>query len=156
MIKEFENLTKEEKEFMLMIPAFITIMIAGIDDEEPEAAQLRHAKFITDLKETKSRPALRAYYIEVKNVFSQHLETLKNQLPKNPDERLEVISTELSKLNAIYPRLPKLYAEQFHGSMRNFAKQLAEISGGFIGFYTISYEEKELIALPMVTDPVTL
>ena len=66
-------------------------------------------------------------------------------------ERTRVLVEELTKLNDILPKLNDIYARAYLKSLRSLAHAIAEVSGGLLGFLDISYEEKHLTALEMIT-----
>ncbi len=65
--------------------------------------------------------------------------------------RFDKISEELVKLNDILPKLDPLFARAFLKSMRTFASSVAESSGGIFGFFSVSFDEQQLIGLEMIT-----
>ena len=71
--------------------------------------------------------------------------------PKDTSARNMKISDDLSLLNEIFPKLEIHFGAALYDSFVSFAKHVAKASGGFMGFWSISKEEKEFIELPMLT-----
>ena len=126
-------------------------LIGGADDyfDTREEVQSAH---IVRLRVTNGEPILFDFYKEVeRNYFDQLDATVKKyeQLPLT--ERTDLIKHELARLNFILPKIDSFFARSFLKSMRSLAKVVAEASGGLMGFIEISYEEKQLIDLDMIT-----
>jgi hypothetical protein len=60
---------------------------------------------------------------------------------------------ELKKLNRILPKIDKNFAVKFYQSLKDIAKNIAEASGGVLGYMSVSYAEAKLIGLRMIHDP---
>ena len=58
-------------------------------------------------------------------------------------------------MNEILIKLDKTLAIKFYESLKDFAKKIAEASGGVLGYMSIGYEESKLIQLKMIKDPNT-
>ena len=154
MIKEFGRLNEEERDLLLKAPAMVTILIAGadddIDDQEKDKAE-RLAKF----KGISGDSLLLSYYTEVHQNFSLQLIELGKEYPAMAELRNPIIAKQLELLNNILPKLPRDYAIELYKSLKSFAKNIAEASGGFLGFLSVGSEEKDWVQLPMIQDPRT-
>lgn len=152
MIKDFEKLTREEQEFMYAIPAIVTVLIAGADGtidlrEKNAAAKLVH------LRDHMGDEELMAYYHEVAEAFEANLDKVINSAPGILAERNKALSSQLEKLNGIWPKLDPTFAASFYKSIRSFAKRVAEASGGILRFGSVGVEERYWMDLNMVEDP---
>lgn len=152
MIAEFINLSGEESTLMIRTPSLIAVLIAGtdglIDNREMEAARMyAHFKKIT------AREILEDYYKLVRKNFDEDIKTFIDQYPENSEERQQVIISELRKINGILPKLDQKFAIQFYASIKDFAKKIAESSGGFLGYLPKGFEESKLIKLEMIEEP---
>lgn len=151
MISEFKNLNQQEKNLMLLTPALVTLLIAGaegkIDKKETDwGTKIAHFR-------ANEHNMLQSYYQEVDKNFNEALHDLIDGMPEDADERNEKINQELSKLNDIYKKLDKDYAKEFHKSLLRLSKQVAQSSGGFLGFGSISAEEKRHLNLEVINSP---
>ena len=72
------------------------------------------------------------------------------KFPSGNDERINVIKGELSKLNAIFPKLEKILQKNCIKVLLLFSKQVAKATGGIWGYGSISQEEQKLIDLEMI------
>ncbi len=68
MIQEFKELTEEEVDLMLRVPALICTLVAGADSNI-DNSEIREAVAISKLKQTRARKALIEYYREVGKNF---------------------------------------------------------------------------------------
>lgn len=152
MIKEFKNLDEQEQALLLKAPALVTILIAGADDHIDEK-ELAIAEKISKFRKISGDTALMHYYEFVHDSISDQLATMITSLPDKTAERNDHIAKELSAINSIYPKLNKHFAISHYKSLKSLAKNVAEASGGVVGFFSIGSEEKKLIGLPMLKDP---
>lgn len=152
MIAEFDTLTSEEKDLMLKTPLLVSVLIAGADDNI-DKTEIREAVSIAKLKQKKARVDLIEYYKEIANDFEDKLKMMIDQFPKNSETRNPIIIAELEQLNSILPKLNKTFATEFYASIKDFAKKVAEASGGLLGYMAVGYEESKLIGLEMIKDP---
>jgi hypothetical protein len=146
------NLAPGEKELVLNAPVLVTILIAGADsqiDKSEKASALSLAK----IKTISSADVLKDYYKEVQDSFDNAFNTLLAKFPSSPNERLSAVSAELTKLNSVWPKLDQKFASLLYDSLKDFAKHIAESSGGFLGYASISAEEKKYIDLDMIKRP---
>lgn len=152
MIAEFNALNNEEIETMLAVPILVTILIAGADGQI-DKSELNEAISIAKLKQKKARVDLIDYYREVGTDFEDKLKVMIQQFPVSAEERNPIIIEELTKLNAILPKLGNNFAADFYASIKDLAKKIAESSGGILGYMAVGYEESKLIELKMINNP---
>jgi hypothetical protein len=151
-IPELSKLNEEEFSIITKAPAYVSLLIAGADSNI-DRDEIKEAISVTKLKQNRARKELLNYYQAVAPDFEKTLTGLLNNLPKEPEERSKLVVEELKKLNTILPKLDKQFAIQFHASMRDIARKVAEASGGVFGYMAIGYEESKLIDLKMINDP---
>jgi len=152
MIQEFKELTEEEVDLMLRVPALICTLVAGADSNI-DNSEIREAVAISKLKQTRARKALIEYYREVGKNFEAQFIQCNDNYPKKADERNLLITEELEKVNPILKKLDRSFAIKFYNSIKDLAQKIAEASGGVLGFMSVSYEESKLIKLDMIKDP---
>ncbi|GAB3336434.1 hypothetical protein GCM10027429_19760 [Marivirga atlantica] len=152
MIPEFEKLQPEEVELLNKVPAMVTILIAGAD-EEISKSELQKAVSLTKTKQSKARRELLSYYQQVGPDFEEILNDLLKSYPEDPETRSKMVIEDLERLNEILPKLDKAWAVQFVESMKEIAKKVAEAAGGVFGYLAIGYEESKLIDLKMIKKP---
>ncbi len=152
MIAEFEELENEEVELLLQAPLLVSILIAGADGKI-DNSELHEAVSLAKLKQTKARKDLIEYYSEVSEDFEDKLKFLINNLPMGPEARNTKIVQELAKLSDILPKLPAHFARELFASLKDFAKKIAEASGGILGYMSVGYEESKYIELKMIKNP---
>lgn len=154
MIEQFTYLNQRERALVMDVPALITIWIAG-SDENIDQREMERGLDLMKWKKSRSRPDLHTYYQEVSNNFPGRLDAILRELPKEKKERDAVIEQNLARLNTIFPKFNREFAEQLYASYCEFAKNVAEASGGFLGYLSVNMDESKRIMLPMVDDPRT-
>lgn len=149
MIPEFKKLKEHEIKLMIEAPVLITILIATADGNVEQKETDWGAKTIHFRAEDKES-ILQKYYDIVDKTDRHLFFTLMEKYPSGNDERINVIKGELSKLNAIFPKLEKDFAKELYKSFITLSKQVAKATGGIWGYGSISQEEQKLIDLEMI------
>ena len=150
-IPQFSAVNEDEKSLLLDAPVLVTYLIGGADDnldekEKEKSGHLMHIRAAT------GDPILFDFYKEIENSFAIKLNGYVAKYGGlQANERTRVLVEELTKLNDILPKLSDIYARAYLKSLRSLAHAIAEVSGGLLGFLDISYEEKHLTALEMIT-----
>jgi hypothetical protein len=152
MIPELKNLTESEVDLLKKIPAMVTILIAGAD-EEISKSELKEAVNITKIKQSKARKELIGYYQQIAPNFEKSLSGLIHSYPTDTEIRSKQVIEDLERLNDILKKVEKEWAVQFVESMKDIAKKVAEAAGGVFGYMSIGYEESKLIDLKMIKLP---
>jgi len=152
MISEFENLEQEEQNLLYNAPVLVAILVAGADGKI-DKSEMREAISISGMKKIKARKHLLQYYNEVGKDFEDKLKVGIAKYPSDIKERQDLISKQLSGISTILPKLNRRFAITLYASLKDFAKRIAESSGGILGYMSIGYEESKLIDLKMIKDP---
>lgn len=152
MIEQFKNLEESEVEVMFKIPILVSILIAGADNNI-DNTEIKKAISLSKIRQQKARKDLIDYYKIVGADFEDKLKILIQQYPVDADDRNPLIIEELKKLNAILPKLDKNFAVDIYQSIRDIARQVAEASGGLLGYLAVGYEESKFVSLDMIQDP---
>jgi anaerobic ribonucleoside-triphosphate reductase len=124
-MKQFNKLTKNEREALLKFPAYISLLAANSDGlldktEKKEAFNLEHIKtFSTD-------PLLKEFYREADKVFKNNLEQINKDLPEGREHRKAAIKNELMKLEKIVLNLGEGYRSAMHRSMKSFKDHVSK------------------------------
>ena len=152
MIIEFEPLDREEQDLMYRIPFLVAALISGADNHI-DKAEINKAVSISNLKKSNARKSLIEYYGVVNMDFEDKLKVLIQSLPGDTQKRNEQLIQELERLNDIFPKLDREFAVDFHASITDLAKKIAQASGGVLGYMAVGYEESKLIGLDMIKAP---
>lgn len=147
-----KDLTAEEQQQMKDAIAYITILVAGADGNITKS-EIAASQKLTKIRSFSFHDELVPYYKEVGKDFTDRLEHFLDKLPDGVEERQQIISQELEKLNPILAKLNTHYGHVFYDSFVSFAKHVAKASGGIIGFFRVGPEEKKVMDLPMI-DPI--
>ncbi len=146
MIKRFENITPSEFKALKDSVAWVTILIAGADDHI-ETKELEWANKLTKIRTYSGPESLYEFYAEVGKDFEENVNSLIASLPKDTDQRNEVLNEKIATLNPILEKLDPHDAADFYKSLRSLAEHVAHASGGFLRFLSISSDEKKQIKL---------
>lgn len=152
-IPQFNHLTEEEVQLLLDAPAIITLLIGTADgnmDDKEIAAGLSSVIVRKDSNDALLQP----YYEAVDKNYDQRLFDFSNQYKdKGTEQRTQELSDVLAGLNDILIKVDPLFVTVLIKSLKSFAKEIAQASGGMagIGLMSISNEEEHLISLPMIT-----
>ena len=152
MLKEFKGLSDDEIDLMLSVPILVSVLIAGADGnidqrEKKEAILLAYNKQYRVTKE------LAGYYRLVGINFEEKLLTCIAKTSNDLDIRNSDLIYELRKLNLVLPKLDKHFSIKFYASIEDWAKRIAEASGGILGYMSVTYEEAKLLTLKMINTP---
>jgi len=115
----FQNLSKKENESILKFPAYITLLAANadgiLDEEEKRAAiKLSHMKTFT------CDPLLEEFYRQADQVFTQNIELLDRDLPKEINRREASLKKGLYAIERISLKLGAEYCSAMNLSMKSF------------------------------------
>ena len=131
MVDKIEKLNSEDYESLKQAVPMVAILIAGadgvIDSDEKEWAQ----KGI-ELKQIGGSHDLHTYYEAVAENFEDRFKAVLSNCPEGTEKRQEYLVSELAKLNDVLHKLNRVLAEEFLESLRLYAKQVANASGGFL------------------------
>lgn len=145
------NLSAEEKELVFNAPALVAYLIGGVDNNFDEK-EIEQAKHVVNLRSTVGDALLLDYFSAVnKNFDAKLLALIQKYENLEAETRTEILVEELTTLNEILKKLDSLYTKTLVASLRSYAKEIAEASGGIFGMLDVSYEEEHLIGLEMLT-----
>lgn len=152
MLYHISKLKQSEQELIKNAPFLVSILIAG-SDGEIENEEIEKALKTIHTKSFSETSDIRYLYKDIENDAENSMNNLLNSLPSDPSQRESAVVSELEKLNEVLSKFDKTIAIDFYKSLRNFAVQVANISGGILGVMKINYHEKEMLKLPMIKDP---
>lgn len=147
-IQEFKGLTDSEAKQLYEAPALVAILIASADSEIHED-ETGWAKKVMGFRQETGVEALFNYYKIADSYFDEVIQALLEN-GKGPQEQIVSLEGALATLNPILAKVDGLFAIELVKSWRSFAKQVAQSAGGFLGFGSISEQEKRLMALNML------
>ena len=148
-MKIFEKLAQEDLQLLLDAPALITILIGSADGHLNED-EIKGGYNTAHIKENTEERILKSYYNQVSESFDERIKFFIANLPAEVKARNEEISAKLNGLNKVYESLDQNFVEELNKSFRSFSHQVAKASGGFLGFGSESYEEKQWVDLSMI------
>lgn len=147
MQNQLYKISDQERKQLIEAPVLITLLIAGADGEfSPTEAQW--AEKVVGFRKDTAHYTLQYYYELVSDGFDKKLEDLHSYYG-GMNNRSTAIQEELSKLKPILSKLDEHYREKLIESYKSLAKQIAESSGGILGFFSRNKEEEALMKLEM-------
>lgn len=151
-IPEFDSLSERYRSALLLAPAYVSALIAGADGKI-DRKEIQQAVSTAQNKQNQSRPMLQDYYQTIGYTFEEDLTRILDELPKENEERELFLIEKLEDVSWGLGKLPGEFAVQLYSSLKEFAKKIAESSGGILGFLSVGYEESRLVDLKMIKDP---
>ncbi|MDQ6902694.1 MAG: hypothetical protein M3139_06760 [Bacteroidota bacterium] len=124
-MKQFNNLSTQEKKALLSFPAYISLLAANNDGMLDKSEKKSAIKF-SHIKTYSSDPLLAEFYKEADKVFKRNIEELDEELPGEDEQRESVIKNELLKLEKIVLKLGQDYASTMHRSMNSFKDHVSK------------------------------
>jgi len=149
MLGEFKALDEREYEILKDAACWVTVLVAGADGEI-EKKELDWANKITGIRTYSGPKTLQEFYKEVDDNFTEKVIQCISFLPEDTEKRNQELSEKLSQLNEILPKLPSKLGFQLYNSYTKLAEQVAKASGGVMGFFSVSGEEKQAMELHML------
>jgi len=119
----FGKLTLKEKESLLKLPVYISLLAGsgeGILDEAEKKAALNFA----NVKSFSCHTTLKDFYREVDRTFENNLELINAELPKEKAEREAAIRKEQVRLQRLVLKLGRQYAARLQKSMKSFSEHV--------------------------------
>ncbi len=143
-MKSFENLTAQQKQALLKMPAYITLLAASnsrLDEpERMEAIKLSHILSFS------CEPILAEFYKEADKEFEFNIVQLDEDLPKGKETREVAIEGELSNLEKIISKLGQKYGAAMHRSLKAFKEHVSKAHHSVIEDFLLP------IPIPGLTD----
>lgn len=152
MSNVFRSINASEYQQILDSVPLIAILIGAADDHF-DRVERDWAKKIVHIRTFAHDMDLKPIYQDLEPEFEKRLNAFCKELPKASAERNKEISSRLSGLNVIFPKLNPRIASGIYEGLLDYAEQIAKASGGFMRMLSVSQEENEWIGLPML-DPV--
>jgi len=152
MMDAINILETEERDLLYRAPVLVAILVAGADGNM-DKAEIKEAVTIFGMKKVKARKGLEEFYVEIAENFEDKLKMGIADYPADTSDREKIVSDELSGLNEILSKLERKFAIEFYESLKDFARRVAEASGGLLGYMAVGYEESKIIDLKMIKDP---
>jgi hypothetical protein len=136
---------------MLKAPILVAILIAGADGVIDKREISEVAQFLE--KQTRIKSELAEYFREVAPDFEDKMNVVLQGYPRKTAERNAVIVDDLSKLNAVLPKIASEFASQFYHILKKIAQKTAASSGGLLGMNAIDEREARYLELYMIENP---
>jgi hypothetical protein len=142
----FETFSAEEIDLLTQAPAWVTVLVAGADQQISD----RETAWATKLVNYRTFTApeeLQPYYEAVANRFEADLVGLtEDWTPAAAD----ALIADLADLKPLIERLEPKIAELLKTSWRSLAQRVAEAEGGLLGFGKTSMAERAVVELSML------
>ena len=148
MTEKFKVLSEAEFDKLKDAISLITVYIAGADGEI-ETEELKWAEKITSIRSYFADNDLKKFYAEVGIDFKERVIKYAKTLDQL-EVRNQTVEQKLAELNPIMAKLKPRVGAALYKSYISLANHVAKASGGFLGFFSISAEEKAILDLKMI------
>ncbi len=145
----FKKLTDEEFRQLEDALALITILI-GSADGQVDDKEITSAVKLTHIRSYLEKRELHEFYEKASEIIESRINELLEELPGDIRRRINDVTKRLEQINPILKKLDLATATSIYKSLKSFARHIASASGGFLGAFSISREEEELLDLPML------
>jgi len=152
MIPQFDRLSQEEQEFMYKAPILVSILIAGADGDI-DRSEIREGLAQAKKRNRNASMELMDLYRQISEDFEDKLKIVLRNYPLEASQRNSLISEELTRLNSLFSKLDKSFANQYYKSICDIAMKVAKSSGGLLGMKSVGSAEARYVKLPMIKDP---
>lgn len=152
MKNTLKNLTIDETEELYLIPIWVSILIAGADNNF-DKSEIKKAIQIANEKQKRGDELIIDYYKKVAKKFEVNLRGYLALMPDDKVTRINFLFKKLERVNYFFSKLERDFSYQLYLSFRDFANKVAHASGGFFGLLSVSYAESKYIDLRMISDP---
>lgn len=153
MQEQITQLTPEQQTQLYDAPVMITLLIAGADDNFDPKERKKASELAKFKKLNPDQPQVHAFYAGVEERFEDRLAYWLGEYPTLAESRNPIIAKQLEQLNPILAQLSPELSTALYQSFLSWARQVAESSGGVLGYFSIGEEEKSWVSLPMLHDP---
>lgn len=152
MQNALQNLTVDEIEELSLIPVWVSILIASSDDKIDRFELKKAIQVAIDKQATEDRLII-GYYKKVAEKFEINLKGYIALMPSDNIKRTNFLVSKLERVNYLFSLLEKDFSYQLYLSFRDFAKKVADASGGIFGLLSVSTKASKYIGLEMISDP---
>lgn len=150
--ESLSRLSEKELENLIMIPVWITLLVAGADSVYSKAEIKRAVKTIGE-KAKAGGALLSSYYELVRKQFEMNVNGYLVILPAEHSARTGFIIGKITEVNKLLKKLPLDHAIALYWSFRDLANQVARASGGLFGLLSVSFSETRYLDLKMINNP---
>lgn len=123
-MKELDHLSADERNRLLMTPAYISLLAANADgkmDEEEKRAAIE----LSHIKTFSSPPLLKEFYRETEKVFAKNIDELDASLPKDRKERQAKITEALQEIRGITEKLDSVFGLELNKSLSAYTTHVS-------------------------------
>ncbi|MCE2963397.1 MAG: hypothetical protein ACK5UE_02575 [Chitinophagales bacterium] len=150
-MNSFSHLTVDEFSKLTEAPLYIGLLIAEADGVL-DHKELEWIEKITHFRIKTSHHSLRKYYMESNTFIKENLGLVRNSLPTELDQKMQVLSDKLAEMKPILAKLDEGFRNRLIDSYHSMALSVAEISGGLLNFFSTNPAEERWLALEMLVD----
>lgn len=124
MIKQFEQLTEEERVLLCKAPALISFLVASSGGGKVNPIQKKDAIHLAHLKTFTAIPLLLPYYAEVEKTFAEQFAAAEKKYFPYDEEKHNELQKEIEKVYGAIEKLDANYAQTLKKGLERFAKHV--------------------------------
>ena len=149
------NLKISEENWSRLVNAFpqIAVLIGAADgnmDDEEKAWSNK----VAHIRTFSGRKELFSLYEEVEAKMNDKIAELLKGYDTNAEAAEQAIISDLETVNDILHGMDTEMGARLYKDYKSFAKHVGKASGGFLRFFSVSKEERDLAALPMLEEVI--
>lgn len=123
MIKQFENLSMEDRNLLLSAPVLLSVSVSCSPgevnkDQQADALKLAHLKTFT------ADPLLIPFYVEVEKHFKNQFESAVKQYMPFDEQKREKLKEVIDRINLVMQKLNADYANRLHNSFQKYERHV--------------------------------
>lgn len=150
MHSKIEHLNADEQSLVLNAPLLVTALVSGADGEFTNE-EIQQAVKIIHIKSYKESKEVSGVYKTIDLQTEDSIQMLISALPESTLERNQMLQTQLSGLNAIFPKLDQQFAYDLFQSLKQLAFYVS--TAGDLGVGVQSQQEKDMARLSFLNAP---
>lgn len=133
-MKQYHELTKEEKEQLLQFPAYISLL-ASTAEEGIDKAEKKAAVKLTHIKTFSCNPLLKDFYKDAEGIFEPTISHLNKTLPHTRAERIEAIHQALANLEPLLKKMEPSFASVLRKSMQDYKHHVSKAHRNVLEYF---------------------
>jgi hypothetical protein len=150
-----DKLGLNDQQWDTLVDAFpkVAVLIGAADGNMDEAEKAWSSK-LSHIRTFAGNEELFELYKTVETVIEGRIEAILSMHRDDPEARERMLISKLEMVNGVLATLHPKIGAMIYEDLKSFALHVAKTSGGFLRFFSVSKEERDLAELPMIDEIV--